>query len=151
MKIYTWPIRVYYEDTDSGGVVYYANYLKFLERARTEWLRHLGLEQDRLARDHGILFAVRAAALDYVHPARFNDCLLATAAVADYGKVSLTFAQQVRLMSDRADTAARGGFVSNLEGEVLCEARIKIACLDVATFRPRRMPDSVYEEIVSGR
>jgi hypothetical protein len=72
---FRWPVRVYYEDTDSGGVVYYANYLRFMERARTEWMRQLGFEQDALIRDKGILFAVRSASLDYLRPARFNDLL----------------------------------------------------------------------------
>ena len=72
---FVWPVRVYYEDTDTGGVVYYANYLRFMERARTEWLRSLGFEQDALAREAGVIFAVRSAALEYLRPARFNDLL----------------------------------------------------------------------------
>ncbi|MEJ1469461.1 MAG: YbgC/FadM family acyl-CoA thioesterase, partial [Candidatus Sedimenticola sp. (ex Thyasira tokunagai)] len=76
MMEFIWPVRVYYEDTDSGGVVYYANYLKFMERARTEWLRQLGFEQDELLEKEGILFAVRRVAVDYLRPARFNDELL---------------------------------------------------------------------------
>ena len=77
------PLRVYYEDTDSGGVVYYANYLRFMERARTEWLRALGFEQDHLIRDEGILFAVRSASLEYHRPARFNDQLLVGVRLAE--------------------------------------------------------------------
>ena len=79
--MFYWPVRVYYEDTDSGGVVYYANYLKYLERARTEWLRSRGVEQDALARSAGVIFAVRALTVDYLRPARFNEQLHAGAAV----------------------------------------------------------------------
>ena len=92
MSTFVWPARVYYEDTDAGGVVYYANYLKFLERARTEWLRALGFDQRDLMRDAGILFAVRHVEIDYLLPARFDDELRIEAAVERASKVSLTFA-----------------------------------------------------------
>ena len=75
---FTWPVRVYYEDTDIGGVVYYANYLKFFERARTEWLRSFGLNQDKLAQEEGLIFVVRRALLDFVRPARLDDMLEVT-------------------------------------------------------------------------
>ena len=117
------PIRVYYEDTDAGNVVYYANYLKFMERARTEWLRALGFEQDELSRHDGILFAVRSVKLDFLKPARFNDLLQATAQVAKRGKASITFAQQIRR-----------------EGVTLCQGEVKLACLDAATFVPCPIP-----------
>ena len=79
MKEFLWPVRVYYEDTDSGGVVYYANYLKFMERARTEWLRALGFEQDQLIEEEGVIFAVRRAEVDFIAPGRFNDALQVSA------------------------------------------------------------------------
>jgi acyl-CoA thioester hydrolase len=120
---FVWPVRVYYEDTDSGGVVYYANYLRFMERARTEWLRTLGFEQDRLRAEQGILFAVRSVDLQYLRPARFNEQLEVSARVAERGGASLVFVQQVR----------RGK-------EVLCEGRIKIVSLDAEGFRPRPLP-----------
>lgn len=131
--VFSIPIRVYYEDTDTGAVVYYANYLKFMERARTEWLRALGFEQDELSRRDGILFAVRSARIDFIKPARFNDLLQATVQVAQRGKASITFAQQIRR-----------------ESLTLCEGEVKVACLDVATFMPRPIPEHVRERLNSG-
>jgi len=119
-KEFIWPVRVYYEDTDHGGVVFYANYLKFMERARTEWLRSLGFEQDRMIEEEGLIFAVRSVELNYHRPARFNDLLDVTARVTKYGRASIDFAQQVR----------RGE-------EVLCEGTVRLATLDAATFRPK--------------
>jgi acyl-CoA thioester hydrolase len=127
------PIRVYYEDTDSGAVVYYANYLKFMERARTEWLRTLGFEQDELSRSEGILFAVHSVRLDFLKPARFNDLLQATVAVTRRGRASLVFAQQIRR-----------------EGITLCEGEVKVACLDAATFTPRPIPGQIQARMKSG-
>jgi acyl-CoA thioester hydrolase len=132
---FQWPVRVYYEDTDSGGVVYYANYLKFMERARTEWLRHLGIEQDRLIDDHGIIFAVRSLSVDSLAPARFNDALQVSVEPDGHGRASLEFIQQIR----REGTNA---------GQLLCQGRVKIACLDAASLRPRRIPSPVYVEIM---
>ncbi len=97
---FLWPVRVYYEDTDSGGVVYYANYLKFMERARTEWLRSLGFEQDQLLEKEGVLFAVRRVEVDYRRPARFNDALTVSASIKSRGKASLTFQQEIRSEDD---------------------------------------------------
>lgn len=117
------PIRVYYEDTDSGGVVYYANYLKFMERARTEWLRRLGVEQDRLLAEEGILFAVRSVEVEYLSPARFNDLLEVSARAVECRGASMVFAQQVR------------------RGEsLLCQGNVKIVSLDGATLRPKPVP-----------
>lgn len=130
MREFRWPVRVYYEDTDAGGVVYYANYLRFMERARTEWLRSLGFEQDRLVREQGIIFAVTEAELRFLRPARFNDALEVVARVIERRRASLRFAQ----------TVARGG-------ELLCEGRVQIACLDSAAFRPRPIPDELLKEI----
>jgi len=129
-QIFSIPIRVYYEDTDAGMVVYYANYLKFMERARTEWLRTLGFEQDELSRRDGVIFAVRSAKIEFLKPARFNDLLQATVRIGRRGNASLTFAQQIR----RADLT-------------LCEGEVKVACLDAATFTPRPIPDRVRARI----
>lgn len=131
MQEFRWPVRVYYEDTDSGGVVYYANYLKFMERARTEWLRSLGFEQDRLAREAGIIFAVTEVELRFQRPARFNDELSVTARVIEQRRASLRFAQ----------TVYRGE-------QALCAGRIQIASLDCASFRPRPIPDAILEEMI---
>ena len=122
-SIFSIPVRVYYEDTDAGGVVYYANYLKFMERARTEWLRSLGFEQDELSRTEGVLFAVRAAQVEYLKPARFNDTLEVTVDLARRGAASLSFNHHVRR-----------------DAETLCSGEIRIACLDVTTFAPTAIP-----------
>ncbi len=128
VSTFGWPVRVYWEDTDAGGVVYYANYLKFLERARTEWLSHLGLEQDALARDAGVVFVVRRVEADYLAPARFNDRLLVKSELAELGNASLSMHQQVM----------RGA-------EILLKARVKVACVDRGNFRPVRMPAIVRQ------
>lgn len=129
---FTWPVRVYYEDTDSGGVVYYANYLRFLERARTEWLRTLGFDQARLVAERGLLFAVREVHLDLRRPARLDDRLQVTAEVAERRGASLVFAQAV----------TRAG-----ETDPLCHGRVRVACLTADGFRPRPLPDDLLAEI----
>lgn len=132
MSQFTWPVRVYYEDTDSGGVVYYANYLKFMERARTERLRTLGFEQDSLRTEQGILFTVHSLQVDFHQPARFNDALEVTAAVSEQRRASLTFDQQVR----RRD-----------EASVLCSGKIRVACVDATSFRPSPIPGFILEAL----
>ena len=131
--IFSIPIRVYYEDTDAGNVVYYANYLKFMERARTEWLRALGFEQDELSRRDGVLFAVRSARLEFLKPARFNDLLQATVQVNQRGRASIIFAQEIRR-----------------DELTLCEGEVKVACLDAATFTPRPIPEGMGSKIDAG-
>lgn len=123
---FAWPVRVYYEDTDSGGVVYYANYLKFLERARTEWLRALGFEQTELLRDYNVLFVVRRVEIDYLRPARFNDALTVTLAVRGMGRSWVELDQ----------TATRGA-------EVLVTAHIKIVCVNGQSFKPAGIPSAI--------
>jgi acyl-CoA thioester hydrolase len=158
-----WPVRVYYEDTDNGGVVYYANYLKFMERARTEWLRTRGVEQDVLVQQQGVIFAVRSAQLDYLKPARFNQLLAVSVNVVQVGKASLTFEQRVietcraaqntiNATRSTAVTSEAEQRIPHKEGEgqehvVLCRGRIKIACLDANSFKPRAIPTSIRQEI----
>lgn len=132
MSQFTWPVRVYYEDTDSGGVVYYANYLKFMERARTECLRALGFEQDRLRTEQGVLFTVHSVQVNFHKPARFNDALEVSAAVSEQRRASLMFDQQVR----------REG-----ESSILCSGKIRIACVDAGSFRPSPIPVFVLEAL----
>ena len=132
-SVFSIPIRVYYEDTDAGNVVYYDNYLKFMERARTEWLRALGFEQDELSRHDGVLFAVRSARLEFLKPARFNELLQATVRVKQRGKASITFAQEIRR-----------------DELTLCEGEVKVACLDAATFTPRPIPEGMGSKIDAG-
>jgi acyl-CoA thioester hydrolase len=136
VALFQWDVRVYYEDTDSGGVVYYANYLRFMERARTEWMRSLGFEQDRLLAEHGILFAVRSASLDFLRPARFNDRLNVTVEMRHRGRASLTLEQSVLRHGDSTGP--------------LCTGAVKIACIEAATFRPQPIPDPILKEIVNG-
>jgi acyl-CoA thioester hydrolase len=128
---FVWPVRVYYEDTDSGGVVYYANYLRFMERARTEWLRSIGYEQDSLAREQGIVFAVRNATMDFLKPGRFNQLLNVTVKLMQCGKATLTVAQKI----------------TSQEGANLCTAEIKLACVNGTTWTPSPIPASLLAEI----
>jgi acyl-CoA thioester hydrolase len=128
--MFSWPVRVYYEDTDLGGVVYYANYLKFLERARTEWLRSLGYTQTELATANGVVFVVRSIALDYLKPARFDDSLEVTVEIADTGASRIGLAQRVR----------RGA-------EDLVTADVDIACVHTTTFKPVRIPGTILAAI----
>jgi len=127
---FTWPVRVYYEDTDAGGVVYYANYLKFLERARTEYLRAFGFEQDQLKQEYGIIFAVHSLSIQYRKPAVFNDALTVTAGIVDQGKTGLTFKQMITRDKDNT---------------LICSAEVKIACLNAEKFSPTRLPAHIQE------
>jgi acyl-CoA thioester hydrolase len=138
--MFYWPVRVYYEDTDSGGVVYYANFLRFMERARTEWLRSFGVEQDELRATHGIIFAVRSVSLEFLRPGRFNDLLQVGVALTEARAATLRFSQQVL-------RAARGADPDAGPGELLCAGEVQVACLDAASFRPRRLPDFLTLEI----
>jgi acyl-CoA thioester hydrolase len=123
-SVFTWTVRVYYEDTDAGGIVYYANYLKFFERARTEWLRSLGIHQQDLLALDGVAFVVRSATVDYLAGARLDDELSLRLTVEKLGRASVQFAQQAW----RGDT-------------LLSTADVKVGCVDVATMRPRSLPD----------
>jgi acyl-CoA thioester hydrolase len=132
---FDWPVRVYYEDTDAGGVVFYANYLRFMERGRTEWLRALGYEQDELRAQEGILFTVRRVNIDYLSPAFFNDRLTVRSSLLNLGGASLEFAQ---------------GIVRETDGARCCQGTVKVACLDAETLRPRRIPAALISGISSG-
>jgi len=141
--MFYWPVRVYYEDTDSGGVVYYANYLKFLERGRSEWLRSLGIEQDVLHEQSGLIFAVRSISLDYRLPARFNEQLYVSVMIKQQTRASLVFTQQVLRL---ADDEVKQGVETTIEKQsatVLCEGEVKVACLDAVSLKPRRIPDDI--------
>mgnify|MGYP003394875386 CR=1 FL=1 len=127
---FTWPVRVYYEDTDLGGVVYYANYLRYLERARTEWLRAAGFEQSALAAVHKVVFIVRAIALDYLKPARFDDELAVSVEPREIGASRIALRQVVR----------RGA-------QELVTAQVEIACVNTASFKPVRIPAPVIARI----
>jgi len=126
---FKWPVRVYYEDTDSGGVVFYANYLSFMERARTEYLRHFGFEQDQLIEQQNTIFAVRSVQLDYLSPARFNDQLIVTANIIEQKKVSMLFEQKIYRLSQPE--------------HILCQGQVRIACLRADTFKPIAIPEKL--------
>ncbi|PKM11869.1 MAG: tol-pal system-associated acyl-CoA thioesterase [Gammaproteobacteria bacterium HGW-Gammaproteobacteria-3] len=132
MQPFNWPVRVYYEDTDAGGVVFYANYLKFFERARTEMLRHKGFEQDQLLKTEGIMFVVRQVQVDYLMPARFNEQINVTALVTSIKKASLIFTQ----------TITRGD-------AVLCRGSVRIACLDSQSLRPKAIPEFLLRALTA--
>ncbi len=119
---------MYYEDTDAAGVVYYANYLRFMERARTEWLRQLGFEQDQMRDQASVIFAVRTAQLDYRQPARFNDQLYITTELIRLNRASLYLAQTAYLVHNRAP---------------LCQGEFKIACLRYPELRPTALPPAL--------
>jgi acyl-CoA thioester hydrolase len=135
MKNFKWPVRVYYEDTDAGGVVYHANFLKFYERARTERLRALGFEQDQLRRDTGLVFVVRSVQVDYLRPALLNDELLVNAEVLDLKRASIEFGQEITRKKIEH------------EPELLSRAVVRVVCVDIATFTPRIIPDFISERI----
>ena len=124
------PLRIYWEDTDAAGIVFYANYLKFFERARTEWLRSRGFEQERLRADKGIAFVVTETSLRYRLPARLDDLIDITVRVVHLGAASLGVAQQ----------AWRGD-------ALLAEGSIRIGCVELGTFRPRRIPDDILMKL----
>lgn len=132
------PIRVYWEDTDAGGIVFYANYLKFMERARTEWLRAAGIEQRRLHQDSGGLFVVSETTLKYHRPAHLDDQLVVTADLQQMGTASMTIGQRVLLKSAQNDGAPASSLMP-----LLCEGTIRIGWVDAATLRPTRMPTQV--------
>ena len=129
---FSWPVRVYYEDTDLGGVVYYANYLRFLERARSEWLRALGISQTALLADERRLFAMTSVEIQYLKPARFEDTLCVTVELENMRRASMSFRQAI--------------YREQLDGELLCNARVTAACLDADTLRPKPIPAHLFLE-----
>ena len=121
---FSWPVRVYYEDTDAGGIVYYANYLKFFERARTEWLRAVGAGHQAMLQAHGAIFVVKSSNVDFHAPARLDDMLKLTLDINKLGRASVVFAQQI------------------WRGEsLLTSAHVKVGCVDAHSMRPRALPD----------
>lgn len=128
-----WQARVYWEDTDAGGIVYYANYLRFLERARSEWLRARGVSQRALALDPGILFSVVSVEAQYRRPARLDDILAISCEPVRDGGASLAFGQRLW----RGDPA----------GELLLTASVRVACLDAGSLKPRRLPQVILQEL----
>ena len=135
---FAFPMRVYWEDTDTGGVVFYANYLKFFERARTEWLRSLGIAQQKLREQTGGIFVVTSAQLEYLHPARLDDQLFVTASLKSAGRASLTIEQQALLVHSNSQAQ---------EPTPLCTGSIRIGWVDGTTMRPARIPNHILEQL----
>ena len=127
---FSWPVRVYWEDTDAGGVVYYANYLKFMERARSEWLRAHGFEQDVLRDGAGIVFVVRRVEIDYLSPARFNEQLEVSVSLHEMGRASLSVKQELM----RGETC-------------LARAAVTLACVDAVRFKPVKIPSPLLQAL----
>lgn len=127
---FVWPVRVYWEDTDAGGVVYYANYLKFMERARSEWLRAFGFEQDVLRDEAGVVFVVRRVEIDYLSPARFNEQLEVSVVLHEAGRASLSVRQELMHGSTR-----------------LAEAVVTLACVDAIRFKPVKIPEPILQAL----
>ena len=132
------PIRIYWEDTDAGGIVFYANYLRFFERARTEWLRSFGLSQHQLREQTGGMFVVTDVRLRYLQPARLDDQLWVTASLQEKGRASLTIGQQALLNREHMNPS---------EPILLNEATVRIGWVDAATMRPSRIPATILEQI----
>jgi len=132
--IFQWPLRVYWEDTDAGGIVFYANYLKFFERSRTEWLRSLGIEQHSLRESTGGMFVVTETSVRYHRPARLDDELIVTATPIEKGRASLIIGQSTLLKSERSPT-------------LLCEGTIRIGWVDAASLKPARIPANILDRL----
>ena len=131
-KPFEWPVRVYYEDTDAQGVVYYANYFRFTERARTEWLRSLGVDQERMLNEQRRMFVVVSTAADFVTPARFDDSLVVTASLVRLTRASFDIAQDV--------------YRDSTDGELLLKSTVRAAFLDADSLKPQRIPKDLFEE-----
>ena len=134
---FAFPIRIYWEDTDAGGIVFYANHLKFFERARTEWLRSLGIGQQALREETGGMFVVTDAQLRYLRPARLDDELLVTAQLQQAGRASFTIAQQAFIKPTHTSEQAT----------LLCQGSIRIGWVNAATMAPTRIPSSLLEKL----
>ena len=129
-----WPLRVYFEDTDTGGVVYYANYLKFFERARSEWLRSAGINQQVLTEQEHIMFVVKNATIDYHLPAKLDDQLEISVRVEKLGKASVNFYQEAWRQT-------------NYARELVCHGHIRVGCVHIVSLRPTPIPSAVLEKI----
>ena len=130
VTLFNWNVRVYYEDTDAGGVVYHSNYLNFMERARTEWLRNLGFEQTYLKDELSIVFVVYSAQIDFKNPAKFNDLLTVSSKIAKIGRSSFEVAQTI-----------------TLNAQLLTQALIRIVCVNPYTFRPVAIPSVLLSKM----
>ena len=145
---YRFTLRVYWEDTDAGGIVFYANYLKFFERARTEWLRSLGHRQEQMRVQGGVMFVVTDTTVRYLRPARLDDLIDVTVDVKHAGRAQLTLAQQAWKLAEPS-TLPNAMQRVDTGPELLAEGTIRIACVDAGTFKPARIPRSVCDSLSS--
>jgi acyl-CoA thioester hydrolase len=141
--VFRWPIQIYWEDTDAGGVVYHSNYLKYFERTRSEWLRHKGVVQTDLVKLHQVVFVVRAANQQFLKPARMDEQLEVWLAPHDLGRASLSVRHELRRIGPKAGTNA------DTNADVLNRAEIALACVDATSFAPARIPPFLYELFAS--
>ena len=150
---FQWPVRVYWEDTDAGGIVFYANYLKYFERARTEWLRSLGVGQNALKESTGGMFVVSETSLRYLRPARLDDQLIVTTRVLEQGRASLVLVQQALLFSEQATPVPQGLVAENEKNlrpetmPILCEGQIQIGWVVAQTLQPARIPANIMKAL----
>lgn len=135
MQAFCWNLRVYWEDTDAGGVVYHSQYLNFFERTRTEWLRSLGIGQSELSAHEGIVFVVHSMNIEFVSPARLDDELRVSVALEKLGGATMALAQDM---------------IRSADGVVICRATVKVACLDASDFTPARIPEKIKTELLNG-
>jgi len=135
VRSFEWPVRVYYEDTDAQGVVYYANYFRFMERARTEWLRALGVDQVAMIEEERRIFVVTETKAEFIVPARFNDQIIVTARLAGLTRATFDIEQNI--------------YLDSLDGKLLLRGGVRAAYLDADTLRPVRVPASIFEEVKS--
>ena len=131
-KPFEWPVRVYYEDTDAQGVVYYANYFRFMERARTEWLRALGVNQERMLNEERRMFVVTKTELEFIVPARFNDQLVVTARLGSLSRATFQIEQNI--------------YRDDPDGTLCCRGGVRAALLNADTMRPVRVPADLFED-----
>ena len=143
-KTFILPLRVYYEDTDAGGVVYHSKYINFFERARTEWMRQLGYELDELAKEEHLIFVVRALNCEYLLPAVFNDELFVSADIIEMGKTSILFEQKIMRMPKEGDRLAE-----NETCKVLAKGTVTVVSVDSLKFKAKRIPKILLETIQS--
>ena len=144
---FAWPLRVYWEDTDAGGIVFYANYLKFFERSRTEWLRSLGISQQELKQTTGGMFVVSQTDLRYERPARLDDELVVTAKMLKKGSASLVIGQQALLVTEAAAPHLPTMATASMSTVLLCEGTIRIGWVDAATLKPARIPAFILDRL----
>ena len=134
-EAFAWPVRVYYEDTDAQGVVYYANYFRFMERARTEWLRALGVDQVAMMEQERRIFVVTETKAEFIAPARFNDQVVVTARLAGLTRATFDIEQNI--------------YLDSLDGALVLRGSVRAACLNADTLRPTRVPASIFEGTTS--